>query len=62
MKIVVSKNTQILKFLENYFCGSRMFNADGQTDSHTDKTKLIDTFRNCTNAPKNRIKFQNVLF
>jgi len=33
--------------------GGELFHADGLTDKQTDMTKLIVTFRNFANAPKN---------
>jgi len=33
---------------------AEMFHQDGQTDRETDITKLIVSYRNFTNAPKNR--------
>jgi len=38
-----------IKFHENPSCGSRLFHSNGRTDM----TKLIFTFRNYANAPKN---------
>ena len=40
-----------IKFRENSFSGSRVVLC-GQTDGLTDMTKLIFTFLNFTNAPK----------
>jgi len=31
---------------------AELFHADGQTDAHTDMTKLILAFHNLANAPK----------
>ena len=44
-----SKNTQISNFMKIRTAGAQLFHADGQTDM----TKLIVTFRNFANAPKN---------
>jgi len=34
--------------------GAELFHADGGTDRRTDRTKLIDAFRNVVYAPKNQ--------
>jgi len=47
-----SKNPQISNFMKIRQVGAE-FHADGWTDRRTDMTKLMATFRNIANAPKN---------
>ena len=47
--IDLSKNTQISKFMKIRPVGAELFHADGQTDV----AKVIVTFRNFANAPRN---------
>jgi hypothetical protein len=41
-----------LYFMEIHPVGAELLHAHGQTDGHTDMTKLIVAFRKFTNAPK----------
>jgi len=56
----VSKNTQISNFIKIHPVGAELFHAvrctDGRTDEQTVMTKLIVTFRNFVNVPKNLFK------
>jgi hypothetical protein len=46
-----SKNTQIL--MKICSVGAELFHVDGRTDTKTDKMKLIISFGNFRNTPKN---------
>jgi hypothetical protein len=49
---ICSRNTQILNFVKIRPVGAKLFRSDGQTNGHTDITKLIVAFSNFTNGPK----------
>jgi hypothetical protein len=48
----IFENVSNIKFNQSAYSGSRVVPC-GQTDGHTDVTKLIVAFRNFANAPKN---------
>ena len=48
-----SNNIQISNFIKIRPVGTELFHADRQTDRKTDMTKVMVTFRNFANAPKN---------
>jgi len=50
-----SKNTQISNFIKTRPVKAEVFHADRWTNRRTDMTRLIFTFRNFANAPKNQI-------
>jgi hypothetical protein len=54
----IFKKYSNIKFNENLSCGSRDFQCertDGRTQGQRDMTKLIDTYRNFSNAPQNLV-------
>jgi len=51
-----SKNTQISNFVKVHPVGNELFHAGGRADRQTGMTKLVVTFRNFANAPKNPIR------
>jgi len=53
---MLSKNTQISNFMKIRPGEAEMFHADGRADM----TKLVDTFRNFTSAPKRNILNGNI--
>ena len=47
------KNFQISNFMKIHPEGAKLFHVDEQMDGQTDNTKLLGTFCNFANTPKN---------